>query len=203
MVGFTLHTSRDLFSPFPSSIASESQVVCFATMWRCINDSQGETLHFLLGRLIRQNISAEKRNDTLSLIDIVLHRNNLTDAQNDSVDTFMTLLRGLAAPGVRDMHLLAGRGCLTIDDSVTTLSDHSMHTAVVHSANSRSDDSGRTGKDSAGESSFAPIVFENLEDMQVVAEGEGSAVGSLPTFSLSNTSADCAGPPERYFDTSS
>ena len=206
-MGSKLQTCRDLVSRFPSPIASEPQVACFATMWLCINEPQQVTLKALLGLLARQNIRAEKRNDTLSLIDNVLHTNNLTDAQNDTVDIFMTLLRDLEAPGVRDMHVLACRACLTIDDSVTTHSDHSMHTVVVHSADSRSHDSGRTGKDSAGESSnsgsFAPIVFENLEDMQVVAEGEGSAVGSFGTFSLSNTNPDCAGPPGRYFDTSS
>jgi hypothetical protein len=204
-----VHTSHQSSSILTLSIvkSSDSEQACFAAMWLCINDSQRHTLHFLLNRLIRQNISTEQRNETSSVIDNVLHTNHLTDSQNVTVDTFMTLLRNHEAPGVRDLHLLAYRACVMMDDSVVTPTDASMHTLDDLSAEARSRDSGITTTESIGAShnsgTFPAILFESLAVVQVVEEGHGLPLGSFGTLSDMDCQVDCTGPAASFFGPSS
>lgn len=192
---------RTLFFSRLPSIASELQEACFNAMWCCINENQRVTLSGQLSILMRQNITIQLRNDTLSYIDTVLH---LTDGSNHAA--FMTILRELSAPGVRAMHFLAHRGCLIMHDSVATLSDANMCMVEapfpLSQADSGSHGSGLTTIDSAGVSqnsgSLSTIFVENLDVVQVMADD--LPVESLGTFQCSNTPGDSPGPAKTFFD---
>jgi hypothetical protein len=151
------------FSHYPSSMASESQEACFNVMWLYINEAQRIALTSLLRLLAGPNLDVQRRSDALDVIDFVLHMHTQNEHEIQSVDTFITLLRGLTAPVFGVMLVLA--------HSVGSLSDLGMDTVdVAPRAESSSHDSGCATSEKPPSSSSVTTNSETKKEMQMVVE---------------------------------